>query len=331
VAWLYDLVTADERGRAPQFAEQSSLNWVAALHFEVEREHGKTTAEQVASCRALVESFPRVDRKDVRIVAIYEALFRGITNVLSLQRLAQIDGATAWHRPSATVTWYYSLYASVAALFAAIGQPVSDNHMAASRTFANSWQSKSPHPSNMVALQGSGETYDLQLPTYRAATKHDIRDAFVFAAPAAQGIILSYLSGTCDWYADRTKTNVLRANKQITNFRTAKAKMLRDAALEKRIGFMHCAYRYRGKANYRDGVFLTYSPRELAVAATFLTALGAISRFMLLFTLIAVESIRGTRELHTFLEDVEHNLRGAKRLSSHEAFWRHLRSAEATA
>lgn len=324
MAWLYDMVTEDEHGRAPQFAEQSALYRMAALRFEVEREHGTDAEQQAVSCRAHVAALPRANRKDISAITVYEPAFRAITNVLSLGRLAEVDGATAWHRPAAAVTWYYSAYAALLALFAANGQKVGDNHAAARKSYVSAWQVRMPHPFNMVGVRSSGEKYEVKLPSNVTAVKYDIRNAFVPQQVNAQGILLSYLQGTCDWYAERTKSNLLRQHNQFTDFRKSKAKELRDAALEERIGFMHCAYRYRGKANYRDGVFLTYSQRELTVAPTFLESLAVTARFLALFALVMIESFRGAAELRTFLADVDQNLRGVGRLANRDAFWRHV-------
>jgi hypothetical protein len=73
----------------------------------------------------------------------------------------------------------------------------------------------------------------------------------------------------------------------LADFRTKKAQALRDERLAaKSLGFMHQAFRYRGKANYRDALFLTYEPQIGAtldgfiadaevVLKSFVTAAGA--------------------------------------------------------
>ena len=48
----------------------------------------------------------------------------------------------------------------------------------------------------------------------------------------------------------------------VTDFRKQAARSLRDAAYARRgIAFLHQASRYRGKANYRDAIFLAYTER----------------------------------------------------------------------
>jgi hypothetical protein len=46
---------------------------------------------------------------------------------------------------------------------------------------------------------------------------------------------------------------------EVTNFRTKAAQELRDAHLAKDcVNFLTQAFRYRGKANYRDSIYLSY-------------------------------------------------------------------------
>lgn len=67
-------------------------------------------------------------------------------------------------------------------------------------------------------------------------------------------MLLQYLLGTAGHYAERTK-------KQLSlqfpgGFKSAAARAARDGRLEKALGLIHCAFRYRGKANYRDALYL---------------------------------------------------------------------------
>jgi len=106
----------------------------------------------------------------------------------------------------------------------------------------------------------------------------------------AIGACASYLSGTRAHHEGK----ISRAMKVgelkklgLSDFRTKQARQLRDDRLAgKTLGFVHQAFRYRGKANYRDALFLTYEAQtgtaldefmgDLdAVLKAFLTAAGA--------------------------------------------------------
>jgi hypothetical protein len=67
---------------------------------------------------------------------------------------------------------------------------------------------------------------------------------------------LSYFKGCADWYQEREKTD-LRKQLKLENFRTKESKRFRDERLgRKKLGFLHMAYRFRGKAHYRDSIYL---------------------------------------------------------------------------
>src|SRR3546814_14320217 len=77
------------------------------------------------------------------------------------------------------------------------------------------------------------------------------------------GCIAEYLSGTAKWEQwncqERIKAEAAFKDLGVDNFRSGPAKAMRDAAYRRRsIAFLQQASRYRGKANYRDAIFLAY-------------------------------------------------------------------------
>lgn len=84
----------------------------------------------------------------------------------------------------------------------------------------------------------------------------------------------------------------------------------RNRKLQKEIGFLHCAFRYRGKANYRDAIYLTYGTREPSAMPNFLEDLAATSKFFVVLALSFAEQQYNTAEVVTFLADVRQHLRG---------------------
>jgi len=80
----------------------------------------------------------------------------------------------------------------------------------------------------------------------------------------AAGICCSYLSGTAEWYRKKVEINIKGSKdfkeKKYANFKSSGARKLRDSILsQKSCCFLHEAYRYRGKSNYRDITYLTYT------------------------------------------------------------------------
>ena len=81
----------------------------------------------------------------------------------------------------------------------------------------------------------------------------------------AIGACIAYLSGSTDWWRWRTEEDV-RGSRDfralgVSDFRSKAAREIRDNRLSGRsIGFLHEAFRYRGKANYREALYLGYGP-----------------------------------------------------------------------
>jgi hypothetical protein len=96
----------------------------------------------------------------------------------------------------------------------------------------------------------------------------------------ATGACASYLSGTRT-YREWQITEDMKARELrklgLADFRTKQARQLRDARLAgKTLGFVHQAFRYRGKANYRDALFLTYEAQVGTVLDGFIADLATV-------------------------------------------------------
>jgi hypothetical protein len=239
---------------------------------------------------------------------------------MSLTTLANERRSVAWHRPAAVVTWYYAIYGSARSMFASAGQPVTDNHAAAMRTYVSVLRERMPHPFDMIARHTKAEEYDLLLPCYPSTSKYDIKLAFAPSSHVARGMLLQYLSGTADWYLDRTKERLKRSHK-IANFHKKEAKALRDKAVEQSIGFLHSAFRIRGKANYRDAMFLTYGARELNASPEFVSSLATTARFATLAALALAERQIGSEAIQSFVRDLGSNIRGVAAATPDETYW----------
>jgi hypothetical protein len=92
----------------------------------------------------------------------------------------------------------------------------------------------------------------------------------------------------------------------VPDFRTGPAKMLRDAAYRKRsIAFLHEASRYRGKANYRDAIYLAYGKSVPRLLEGFIDDLTHV---LTSFSAMAAgyASMRmGRKHWSAFLDDLE--------------------------
>lgn len=321
--WLYTEVIKEGDLRIPTFARQSTINWMKALRFEIINEHGSSANKQFESC---VKHFKCAYPK--RLIPlnnsyIFESLYSSLTGCLALQTSAKNADKESWMLPSAIVSWYYSVYFAVLSMFGSTGQPVDDNHASVYRAFGSNLSDQMPHPINMKATHVNNEEYTSLLPQYPSASSFSLSKTFPESEDAAKGMLLEYLSGTAKYYTSLTKDRILR-NAGYGDFRTKIAKEERNRQLPKTVAFMHCAFRYRGKANYRDGIYLTYGKASAYETKAFLEDMGAVSQFAFIAALALAYRSPLNPEVDKFLEDIDKNLKGIDCLTDEECFWRVL-------
>jgi hypothetical protein len=138
-----------------------------------------------------------------------------------------------------------------------------------------------------VAWSGK-ETFAPTLPTVpvlpRAAGKASpLTERFDGTRGHAQAMLLSYLRGTGEYYYAQVKRELLDKDLRklkLPNFRSKAAQEVRDKRMAGReYNFLHLAFRYRGKANYRDSLFLAYGAAQLLDAKPFFADLATVARF----------------------------------------------------
>ena len=136
------------------------------------------------------------------------------------------------------------------------------------------------------------------------------------------GIWNGYLTGTADWYAKRTKNNILADNKgKFINFRTKEAQKIRDKRLASEIGFLHCAFRQRVKANYRDAIYLSYDYGEEINLDLFVKNLSVSAKFSSITAMAYLEYHLGKTVMQSFFNDLSQNLRGVNLSLDSERYW----------
>ena len=132
-------------------------------------------------------------------------------------------------------------------------------------------------------------------------------------------MLREYLKGTAAHYAERVKDRL--RPKYPAGFITNAARAERDIKLESEIGFMHCAFRYRGKANYRDALYLSYGSRDPSHAARFVKDLAFVAEAFVLLALVVLEQTHGKATADEFSKDLSVSLRGHGAIPAADKFW----------
>src|SRR5690606_20505914 len=247
-------------------------------------------------------------------------LFASLTYTSSLVTAAMQPHVDGWRAPGAVVEWYYAVYNAARAMLAAHSAPAAETHAAVADRFANDLRGSLPHPFNMHAPFVRNEEFAPQLPSYpqmrpRRGPANPLSDAFASTERQSQEMLLAYLSGSARYYTWRIKQDIMRSSAWRkggwTDFRPAGARALRNARLSRKdFNFLHLAFRYRGKANYRDAIFLAYGHGQLTNAHEYIAALANVARAFFFCAATYVEKRVGN-PLHTrFWDDLKVNFGG---------------------
>jgi hypothetical protein len=291
----------------PQFALPSTVNWMRALRLLAE---DKGLNFRTATAYYQQQGKRRMDALVENTVL--EQLFLGLHHLSALEQMAN-------HSPSADyarlgiIAWYYGISNAASAMTAAQSGAFQEDHAGTAKMWDIDIASKglAMEPFNWRVSSLVKATYDPEVMAYRAgsAGKLTIKPD---TASDALGAVAGYLSGTAKWYAWKTEEYV-RSSREfkelgVSDFKTKAARDIRDASLTQRtMGFVHQASRYRGKANYREALFLAYGSNTETILQGFVVDQASVLRAFLTMA-GAFASRKLGRELWAeFLADVDTN------------------------
>lgn len=126
----------------------------------------------------------------------------------------------------------------------------------------------------------------------------------------AHRCLCGYLSGTRDWWAGRLEEEI-KASKDFqiqgfSNFRKKAAQQIRDKRLGKHsLSFLHQAIRFRGKANYREALYLAHGVSVESTISDFIEDMAdVLEAFLAMAGAFAFQKI-GSELSSDFLEDLD--------------------------
>jgi hypothetical protein len=210
---------------------------------------------------------------------VCEQLLFVLNQIAALQAMTSTSNKADVAR-TGIVAWYYGVYSAASAMTAAMDGSFQDNHTETARKWherfpANKWAMEpfADFLSNLVATT-------VELTPIRARGKHPLVNKPTTASEA-WGCCAEYLSGTAGWeqwnVEERIRETRAFKDLEVSDFRTKAARQMRDAAYARHgIAFLHQASRYRGKANYRDAIFLAYGSSVPSLLTTFVDDLLSV-------------------------------------------------------
>ena len=277
--WLLNRLFDVKDQPKPRFAFQGTVNWMRALACIVEngsfddaniKNHYKSVGRRKPNPEAdtlVFENMMMAYHNQASLVGLYE----DITHPYDVCR-------------SAIISWYYSTYFTCSAMIAAASGAKQETHAHTAKV----WQSDivdhnlvmSPFSLSLSSLVQ--KVVDLEIAAYRGDNEYDLNTR-AENNEEAWGAIVSYLNGTWDYEKWRVEERVKGSREfkalGVDNFRTKAARELRDAQLSKNgVNYLIQAFRYRGKANYRDSIFLSYGHDNSEKIEVFVDDLEIVSR-----------------------------------------------------
>lgn len=263
----------------PRFAFQGTVNWMRALSCLVE--NGSFEDKKIKDhYRSVSRRKPNPEADTL----VFENMLMAFHNQASLLRLTEDATHPYDVCRSAIINWYYGTYFTCSAMIAAASGAKQETHAHTAKV----WQSDivdagsvmSPFSLSLSSLVQ--KAIEAEISTYRGSNKYDL-NTYAATDDEAWGAAVSYLKGTWDYEKWRVEERVKKSRGftalGVDNFRTKAARELRDEKLAKNgVNYLIQAFRYRGKANYRDSIFLSYGYDNSEKIEVFIQDLEKVSR-----------------------------------------------------
>lgn len=262
--WLLDRLFETGNQPKPRFALQGTVNWMHALSLIIK----SGTCEK----QNLKEIYSKVQRRTLNKEAdnyVFENMHMAYSNLASLNALTNESIPKYDISSTAIVSWYYTIYFACSAMNAAASGSKQEDHASTARVWQADIVEKGliPYPFNLYLSSLIQETADAEINSYRKENKYDLNTR-ANNLEIAYGNLISYLNGTKDYEKWKVEVRVRDSKEfkkqKFENFRKKAARQMRDKKLEnKKVNFLVQAFRYRGKAHYRDSIFLSYGDNNI--------------------------------------------------------------------
>ncbi|WP_020183559.1 hypothetical protein [Methylotenera sp. 1P/1] len=309
MSWLIDRLYDQYELPIARFAFQGTTNWMRALAILVD-----TNAFENNSLRAFYAGQARRAPNEEADTLAFECLLMALHNAASLAKLSDLDEPYSCVR-SAIVSWYYSIYYASKAMIAATNGADPQSHSDTAKMFQSAIVDRGfvVSPFHFSIKDLTTANIDSQITRLRAGNNFDLNESPRNTAEALGGA-LSYLNGTAKYRQEEIEEKV-RDTAQfralgVTNFRTKAARALRDDKLSPAyVNFLLEAFRYRGKANYRDAIYLSYGADRTAALTQLTEDLATVSKAFINMSAhyISRRVVRGNWD--SYADDINSNAR----------------------
>jgi hypothetical protein len=308
---LYDRIintgTINEPGGkpTPEYALQSTVSWMKSLEI-------LTRTINFATATAAYQRLGRRDMDALVENTVLEQLFLSLHHLSALQAMAGASIQADVVRLG-ILGWYYGISNAASAMTAAQNGSFQEDHAGTARIWdaAIAAQGLAIGPFGWRVTTLIEKDYASEVEVYRNGNEGSLQWAIASESEAI-GAAASYLKGSAKWHAWKQEIAVRDTRDfkalQVDNFRTKAARELRDSRLAGRpVGFVHQASRYRGKANYREALFLAYGKGIDKTLRGFVSDQAAVLRAFLAMAGAFCAKKLGRETWEAFIADVQDN------------------------
>lgn len=244
----------------PNFSLPSTINWMRCLAILVQDE-----ALDFKTANIFYSRISRKTSTNQEQNTIFQQLLFAIHQVSALQALKLVPNKADVARVG-IVAWYYGIYAAASAMITAQDGSFQEDHTGTATAWSRQFAMLNllMHPFNLKITSLEKKKADSELGILRThVNTYSLTSSSPIDKDDAYSGCISYLSGNVDWWTwkicEDLKTSADFKKLGVADFRTKKARDLRDKKLINRnVTFLHQAIRYRGKANYREALYLGY-------------------------------------------------------------------------
>jgi hypothetical protein len=275
--WLLRRFFEQHDHPSPRFAFQGTVNWMRALAIR---------CQDVDFSRDELREYYRIVQRRQPNEPADTLAFQYL--LMAFHEKAALNELSSARNPypivkTAIISWYYSVYFSSKSMLAASSGTDPHNHSGTAKMWGRELASQGlvKHPFDLAFTDLTPANINATIRRFRGDNGFD-QNTTPENSKMALGALYSYLKGTANYEKERLEKEVKKSRDfkigGYTNFRTNGAKTIWDSRLtQANVNFLVQAFRYRGKANYRDAIYLSYGNDYTDRLAQFVRDLNDVS------------------------------------------------------
>lgn len=307
--WILEQLFYHQNQPEPKFAFLGTVFWMRSLAILVESRNFPDTLSQHYT------EIQVKNRSDFEKSIVYENVLFSLHNISSISAFIELNKNPYDFIRAAIISWYYSIYYASSAMIAAVSGSFQEYHSKTIKVFHNQIVENNLAISPFNLFLPNIITVDVENNINQLRNGNDFTlNKLPKNETEAWGGICSYLKGTAEFEKEKIETRILNCKefKQlgVSNFRTKRAREYRDRKLSVvPINFLTQSFRYRGKANYRDSVYLSYGEDNSYLLNPFLKDLELVSKKYFLMSFALIKQCINKTHLGLFINDAIKNVK----------------------